>query len=57
MKAILFGSLFAVLLLWTPALPLAATALAHLAQPAVIAFVAGLAVRPALGRQVRGWTA
>lgn len=56
MKALLFGTLLGLLLLTVSPAVLAAPVLALAVQPAVIAFAAGLAVRPALGRQVRGWT-
>lgn len=53
MKAILFGVLLGVLLLWPAALDATATALAACAQPAVLAFVLGVLARPALARRMR----
>ena len=56
MKAILFGALLCVLLLWPAALDTIAQALAVCAQPAILAFVLGVLARPALARRVRRWT-
>jgi hypothetical protein len=56
MKAILFGAVLGVLLLWPAALSLTAAIAVSLAQPAVIAFVLGVLLRPALTRHVRRWT-
>lgn len=56
MKAILFGAVLGVLLLWPAALSLTATAAVALAQPAVLAFVLGVLARPAIVRRVRRWT-
>lgn len=55
MKAILFGALLGVLLLWPAALSLAASLAADAVRPAVLAFVLGVLARPALTRRVRGW--
>ncbi|MFF7290720.1 hypothetical protein [Streptomyces griseorubiginosus] len=55
MKAILFGALLGVLLLWPAALNATATALTACAQPAVLAFVLGVLTRPALARRMRRW--
>lgn len=53
MKAILFGALLGLLLLWHPALSLTAQAVTVLAQPAVVAFGLGVLARPAIVRRVR----
>jgi hypothetical protein len=55
MKALLLGVILGVLLLWPAALSLTATLVVSLAQPAVLAFVLGVLVRPALTRHVRRW--
>ncbi|MFJ3811545.1 hypothetical protein ACIPWE_34925 [Streptomyces sp. NPDC090073] len=55
MKAILFGALLAMVLLWTPALSLTADTLSALTQPAVLAFGLGVLARPAIARHVRRW--
>lgn len=55
MKAILFGALLGVLLLWPAALTAIAATIAACAQPAVLAFVLGVLARPALGRRMRRW--
>lgn len=55
MKALLFGVLLGVLLLWPAALNATAAALGACAQPAVLAFVLGVLARPALSRRVRRW--
>lgn len=55
MKAILFGAVLGVLLLWPAALNATAATLAACAQPAVLAFVLGVLARPALARRVRRW--
>ncbi|SED26480.1 hypothetical protein SAMN05216532_3996 [Streptomyces sp. 2231.1] len=55
MKAILFGVLLAMVLLWTPALSLTADTLSALTQPAVLAFGLGVLSRPAIARRVRRW--
>jgi hypothetical protein len=55
MKAILFGALLGVLLLWPAALSLTATLVVSLAQPAVLAFVLGVLARPVLARHVQRW--
>lgn len=52
MKAILFGALLGVLLLWPAALSLAATLVA---QPLVLTFTAGVLARPAITRHLRRW--
>ncbi|MGW5335372.1 hypothetical protein [Streptomyces bauhiniae] len=57
MRALLFGALLGLLLLTVTPAALGTAALTLATQPAVIAFAAGLLVRPALGRQVRGWAA
>ncbi|MFD6025683.1 hypothetical protein [Streptomyces griseoluteus] len=57
MRALLFGALLGLLLLTVSPAALGAAALALAVQPAVIAFAAGIAVRPALARRMRGWTA
>ncbi|MFD3498801.1 hypothetical protein [Streptomyces sp. NPDC058678] len=56
MKAIIFGALLGVLLLWPAALDVTAQAVTVCAQPAVLAFVLGVLTRPALARRVRRWT-
>lgn len=57
MKAILFGAVLGVLLLWPAALSLTADTLTALAgQPAVLAFVLGVLVRPMLTRRIRRWS-
>lgn len=56
MKAILFGALLGVLLLWTPALSLTAETISAVAQPAVLAFILGVLARPAIARRIRRWT-
>jgi hypothetical protein len=56
MKAILFGAILGVLLLWPAALSLTATLVVSLAQPAVLAFTLGVLLRPAIVRRVRRWT-
>lgn len=55
MKAILFGALLGVLLLWPAALDATAATIAACAQPAVLAFVLGVLARPALARRIRRW--
>ena len=56
MKAILFGVVLGVLLLWPPALSLTTTVLAYLtAQPLTVAFTLGLAAGAQLHR-ARRWT-
>jgi hypothetical protein len=55
MKAILFGAILGVLLLWPAALSLTAENVSAAAQPAVLAFVLGVLARPALARRVRRW--
>jgi hypothetical protein len=55
MKALLFGVVLGVLLLWPAALSLTAAVIASLAQPLVLAFVLGVLARPALSRRVRRW--
>ncbi|MFE5079945.1 hypothetical protein [Streptomyces mirabilis] len=55
MKAILFGAVLGVLLLWPTALSLTAETVSVLAQPAVLAFVLGVLARPTLARRVRRW--
>jgi hypothetical protein len=55
MKALLFGAILGVLLLWPAALSLTATLVVSLAQPAVLAFVLGVLARPVLARHVRRW--
>jgi hypothetical protein len=55
MKAILFGALLGVLLLWPAALSLTAEAVTALAQPPVLVFVLGVLARPAITRHVRRW--
>ena len=55
MRAILFGALLGVLLLWPAALNATAATISTCAQPAVVAFVLGVLARPALARQVRRW--
>lgn len=55
MKAILFGVVLGILLLWPAALNATAAALAACAQPAVLAFVLGVLARPALARRMRRW--
>ncbi|MEV8043546.1 hypothetical protein AB0P02_06795 [Streptomyces griseoluteus] len=57
MRAILFGALLGLLLLTVSPAALGAAALALATQPVAIAFGAGLVVRPALARRMRGWTA
>lgn len=57
MKAILFGALLGLVLLWPPALSLTAATVSALARPAVLAFTLGVLARPALVRRVRRWTA
>jgi hypothetical protein len=56
MKALLFGALLGLLLLWPAALSLTAAVIASLAQPLVLAFVLGVLARPALSRRARRWT-
>lgn len=56
MKAILFGALLGLLLLWPAALDTAAATVSACAQPAVLAFVLGVLARPALARRMRRWT-
>ena len=55
MKALLLGALLGVLLLWPPALPLAAALVAIAAKPAALAFGLGVLARPSLARSVRRW--
>jgi len=55
MKALLFGAVLGVLLLWPAALSLTATAVVALAKPAVLAFVLGVLVRPVIARRVQRW--
>ncbi|MDQ0992185.1 hypothetical protein [Streptomyces sp. V3I7] len=55
MKALLFGALLGVLLLWPPALPLTATLVTAVAKPAVLGFGAGALARPVLARTFRRW--
>lgn len=55
MKALLFGVVLGVLLLWPAALSLTAAILVALAKPAVLTFVLGVLVRPALTRRVGRW--
>ena len=56
MKAIMFGVVLGVLLLWPPALSLTTTVLAYLtAQPLTVAFTLGLAAGAQLHR-ARRWT-
>lgn len=60
MKAILFGAVLGVLLVWPAALSLTAAivsaiATAVLSKPVLVAFTFGIAVRPYLTR--RRWTA
>jgi hypothetical protein len=55
MKAILFGALLGVLLLWPAALSLTAEAVTALAQPPALVFVLGVLARPAITRHVRRW--
>ncbi|NUP16609.1 MAG: hypothetical protein HOZ81_10970 [Streptomyces sp.] len=56
MKAILFGAVLGILLLWPAALSLTAGTLAYLAgQPVVLAFILGVLARPALARRTRRW--
>ncbi|MET8693613.1 hypothetical protein ABZV65_13840 [Streptomyces bauhiniae] len=57
MRALLFGALLGLLVLTVSPATLGVAALALAAQPAVLAFGAGLAARPALARRMRGWTA
>lgn len=57
MKAILFGAILGVLLLWPPALSLTAATVSALARPAVLAFTFGVLARPGIVRRVRRWTA
>lgn len=58
MKAILFGAVLGVLLLWPAALSLTAATAAYLAgQPTVLVFALGVLARPAIVRRVRRWTA
>ncbi|MFK4100792.1 hypothetical protein ACI2L1_12095 [Streptomyces sp. NPDC019531] len=55
MKAILFGALLGVLLLWPAALDATAATISACAQPAVVAFVLGVLTRPALTGRMRRW--
>lgn len=56
MKAILFGAVLGILLLWPAALSLTAdTASAIVGQPAVLVFTLGVLARPALARRLRRW--
>ncbi|WP_330265308.1 hypothetical protein [Streptomyces griseorubiginosus] len=55
MKAILFGVVLGVLLLWPAALNATAATIGACAQPAVLAFVLGVLARPALARRMRRW--
>lgn len=55
MKAILFGALLGVLLLWLAALNATAATASACAQPAVVAFILGVLARPALARHLRRW--
>lgn len=48
MKAILFGAILGILLLWPAALSLTAQAVTALAQPAIVAFVLGVLAQPAI---------
>ena len=50
MKWILIGALLGLLLALCPELLLAAAA-----NPLVVAFGLGFAIRPAIGRRIRGW--
>lgn len=52
MKAILFGAVLGVLLIWPPAVPLAVDLAT---QPAVLTFSLGVLARPAIVRRVRRW--
>jgi hypothetical protein len=56
MKAILFGALLGVLLLWPAALSLTTALAVAAAKPAVLAFVLGVLARPAIARRMRRWT-
>lgn len=56
MKAIVFGIILGVLLLWPAALDATAQAVTACAQPAVLAFVLGVLARPGIARRVRRWT-
>jgi len=55
MKALLFGVVLGVLLLWPAALSLAAATLTVLVKPAVLAFVLGVLARPFLARHTPRW--
>lgn len=56
MKAMLFGAVLGILLLWPATLSLTAdTATVLAAQPAVLAFTLGFLARPAIVRRVRTW--
>ncbi|MGW5335037.1 hypothetical protein [Streptomyces bauhiniae] len=58
MRALIFGALLGLLLCLPAATEMTTTvATAAAAQPAVLAFAAGIAVRPALARRMRGWAA
>ncbi|MGC9538524.1 hypothetical protein [Streptomyces sp. UG1] len=54
MKALLFGAVLGILLLWPTALSLTAD-LAR--QPTVITFALGVLARPAITRRIGRWTA
>ncbi|MDH6435587.1 hypothetical protein M2158_004064 [Streptomyces sp. SAI-144] len=56
MKAIIFGALLGMLLLWPAALSLTAEAVTALAQPPILVFALGVLARPAITRHVRRWT-
>lgn len=55
MKAVLFGALLGVLLLWPAALSLTVDTVTALAQPPVLAFTLGVLTRPVIVRRVRRW--
>lgn len=55
MKAVLFGALLGLFLLWPPALSITIDTLSALARPTVLAFGLGVLARPAIVRRVRRW--
>lgn len=58
MIRVLFGAVLGLLVAYPALLALVLTAVAALvAQPAVLAFAAGVLLWPRLTRRIRGWTA
>ena len=58
MMRVLFGAILGLLVAYPALLALVLTAVAAIvAQPAVLAFAAGVLLWPRITRRVRGWTA